>query len=441
MAIDFFPNKLPKRFMGCVLNIGAMGLTPDMIKESYTSENGENKFAANGLTLELINLFVKEMKMTPYFQEPIDGTENDRVFTLIGMLMTGEIDILTGEIPLIHPALSLGEPSAPMFISTLKFLVPCPKPLMKTEKMLHLFTLSSWISMGLVFTFVSVLFWILSNYPIRRNDFTAFSLLAQCFSGAWAVLLGNSVPQMPLSLGTRTLFIIYVWYCFAITTVFQAFFTTYLVEPGFEARLKNLDDVRRAGLKYVFFPTTEAYQKLVDIDEVDAFEKEYFSDILEGYSSVMFKRNTFMTSQEHYPSYLARLSGFDDEGNVVCYLDESIVTWPIGALLTKGHPLLQIINLHITRCIEGGLLEAYWTKLKHETNLKANTTEKNSEYVVFCLMHLFPMFILLSFGYILSTFSFLCELILFRMKSKRIGSLKFKELRIFAELRILDENK
>ncbi|KAJ9576622.1 hypothetical protein L9F63_025482 [Diploptera punctata] len=402
---------------------------------------GENKFVAKGLSLELINLFASKMNMTPYYQEPVLGEKTKHLLELTAMLILGEIDILTGVFPLVKPVIDLADPSAPMFIHTLKYLVPCPKRLMKTEKILTLFHLSSWISMGLVFIFVSVLFWILSNYPTRRNDFTGFSLLAQCFSAAWAVLLGISVPQMPLSPGTRSLFIIYVWYCYAISTVFQAYFTTYLVEPGYEARFETLEDVYRAGLKYAVADTMEAFRKLVDMKELEVFEKETITDGVEVYRAVMFMRKTFTTVTLIYPMHLARLSGFDDESKVVCYLDESLVTWSVGALLTKGHPLSQILNTHIKRCIEGGLLEGYWSKLKHETNLKANKTDENSEYVEFSLTHLTPLFILLIVGYILSVFSFLCELLLFKKSNKRIGSLKFKQLSILADLSVLEESK
>ncbi|KAJ9588955.1 hypothetical protein L9F63_017750 [Diploptera punctata] len=258
--IDLFPNKVSKIFMGCVLNIGAAGPDPLVIKESYKSENGENKFVGKSLSLELINLFVTKMNMTPYYQEPVLRVKTEHLLKLTAMLILGEIDILTGVFPLVKPVIDLAEPSAPMFNHTLKYLVPCPKRLTKTEKILTLFDSSSWISMGHVFIFVSILFWTLSNYPTRRNYFTGFNMLAQCFSAAWAVLLEISVSQMPLFLGTRTLFIIYVWYCFAISKVFQAYFTTYLVDSGYEARIETLDDVYRAGLKYAVFDT--AYRRL-----------------------------------------------------------------------------------------------------------------------------------------------------------------------------------
>ncbi|KAJ9598892.1 hypothetical protein L9F63_026574 [Diploptera punctata] len=294
--IDLFPNKVPKMFMDCVLNIGAIGPEPGVIKESYKSENGENRFVAKGVTLELINLFATKINMTPYYQEPIVGANTELFLNLLAMLISGEIDILSGFFPLIKPFIIFADPSAPMGLQTIKYLVPCPKHLMKTEKILTLFHLSSWISMGFVFIFVSVLFWTLSNYPTRTNNFTGFNLLAQCFSAAWAVLLGISVSQMPLSLGTRSLFIIYVWYCFAISTVFQAYFTTYLVDPGYEARIESLDDVYRAGLKYAIFDTMEALQELVDMKELEVFEKETFTDFVEGFASVIFKRKTFTTT-------------------------------------------------------------------------------------------------------------------------------------------------
>ncbi|KAJ9588956.1 hypothetical protein L9F63_017751 [Diploptera punctata] len=440
--IDLFPNKIPKIFLGCVLNIGSAGPEPGVIKESYKSENGKNnKFVAKGLSLQLINLFATNMNMTPYYQEPVIGANSEQLLQLIAMLILGHIDILTGIFPLVKPLIDFAEPSAPMFIHAIEYLVPCPKRLMKTEKILTLFHLSSWIGMGLVFIFVSVLFWILSNYPTRRNNFTGFNMLAQCFSAAWAVLLGISVSQLPVSLGTRSLFIIYVWYCFAISTVFQAYFTTYLVEPGYEARLETLDDVYRAGLKYAVSDTLEGFRALVDMKEMEVFEKESYNDFFEGIESVMFKRKVFTTGPLMYPIHLARSLGINDESTVMCYLDESLVTWPVGALITKGHPLLHTLNTHIKRCIEGGLLEGYWSKIKHETNLKANKTDENSEFVVFSLTHLSPLFILLIFGYILSVFSFLCELILFRKKNKRIDNEKFQQLSILRNLRILEEAK
>ncbi|KAJ9584378.1 hypothetical protein L9F63_021272 [Diploptera punctata] len=409
-AIDFFPNKIPKRFTGCVLNIAGFGPEPYLIVENHKSEDGENKFVLGGVGLELINLFAREMNFTPNFVDAVTGFEPDDMIKLMATHSSGLIDIIAGSIPILDFIKPLADVSCPLFIDILKYVVPCPKPMKKTEKVIALFSLSTWAGMALVFMVVSVVFWTLSNYPTRRNDFTGFNLLAQSFSAAWAVLLGISVPQIPLSLGSRTLFIIYVWYCFAISTVFQGYFTTYLVEPGYEARLRTVDDVMRAELKLGFYRFMENFQVAIDLSDLEVFEEIIYVDMNECVNDVLFNGETFSLSLSYFPSFLASKAGVPDHSKVVCFLDNSITMIPMAVAVPVGHPLLDILNVHIRRCVEAGLLEGYWSKIKHDVNLKANKTDEDGEFVVFSLNHLSPVFMLLLFGYILSTILLVCEL-------------------------------
>ncbi|KAJ9573922.1 hypothetical protein L9F63_008695 [Diploptera punctata] len=362
-GIDLFPNKLPKTFTECVLNIGAFGPEPYVIKEDYTTVEGENKFVLGGVAMEFTKLFVKQMNFTPNYHEPLLNLKIDSVFELGMKLISRDIDLISGTVPHLRELHVYGDASVPMISDTVQYVVPCPKPMRKTERIIALFSLSTWTCMGFVFIFVSFLLWSLSNYPTRTIGFTGFNLLAQCFSAAWAVLLGISVPQMPLSLGTRPLFIIYVWYCFVINTMFQAYFTSFLVEPGYEARLETLDDVRRAGLKAGIYTIMETMRELIDFNELIGFEENVYSDFDECVSSVMFKGGMFAPSVSYFPSYLASKSGVSDHSKVICFLDESVITLQLGSIVPKGHPLLHILNVHIRRCLEGGLLETYWSKL------------------------------------------------------------------------------
>ncbi|KAJ9580350.1 hypothetical protein L9F63_003985 [Diploptera punctata] len=414
-SINVFTNKLPKTFTGCVLKILGVGTAPSVFKENYVTKIGEKKFVLRGMGLETANLFAREKNLSLDYLEPVELTSAN-LFDLAELLMNGGVDLVTGFVPCIHPIYTLADLTHSMAIDTLKYLVPCPKYQSKTHKIMSLFRTSTWLGMLFVFIFVSVLFWTLSHYPTRRNDFTEFNLLAQCFSAAWGVLLGISVPQMPLSLGTRTLFIIYVWYCFAISTVFQAYFTTYLVEPGYEARLETLDDVMRTGLNFTTYQILEGLMGIIDFEELHDFEETKCFDFNECIKDVMFKRETFSLSLSYLSSYLASFSGFHDHSKVVCYLDTPVLTTPMGGALPIGHPLLKIINVHVRRCFEGGLLEDYWSQFLHEVNLKANKTDEDSEFVVFSLTHLSPVFMLLLFGYVLSAILLMCELIIFKTK-------------------------
>ncbi|KAJ9580362.1 hypothetical protein L9F63_003997 [Diploptera punctata] len=384
------------------------------------SKGGEDDFIVTGLGLELIILFAAKMNFTVRFLEPVMKIRVEPLFEQASMLQTGQIDIMTGCIPYALPLPTYGDASVPIIVDTFNYGVPCPKPLTKTQRIMTLFSLATWISMGFVLIFVSFLFWLMSNILVRKSNFTGFNLLTQCFSATWGVLLGISVPYMPISLRTRCLFIIYVWYCFAISTVFQAFFTSFLVEPGCEKPMKTLEDVARAGLFFGSFDILDLAKGMDIFGEINMFKEIIFDDVLECVQNVMFERNTFTTVVSYLPSYIASLSGVADESKVVCFLDEPILTISLGPVLPKGSPLLDVLNAHIRHCLEGGLLQVYWSKIKHEVKLKADQTDEEGEYIVFNLTHLLPIFFVLLFGYLLSATVFLCELLVRLCESREI---------------------
>ncbi|KAJ9580368.1 hypothetical protein L9F63_004003 [Diploptera punctata] len=416
--IDYFSKRLPKQFMGCSLNVGAAGPEPYVMKQN-TSKDGEHDFNVTGLGLELVILFAIKMNFTVRFLEPAMKMNILPALDLVSMWRAGQIDIMTGSYPHALATAAYADMPVAMFIDTFKYIAPCPRPMTKIQKIMTLFSLATWISIAFVLIFVSFLFWLMSNIPLRKNNFTGFDLLAQCFSATWAVLLGFSVPKIPISLSIRCLFIIYVWYCFAISTVFQAFFTSYLVEAGYEIQLKTLDEVMRAGLFFGSYELMEFAKTVLPTYEVDEFKYILYDNIEECVRSVMFERNTFTIVPTYLASYVASLSGVTDESKVVCYLNDPIMTLPLGAILRKASPLLDLLNAHIRHSLEGGLLQVYWSKIKHDVKLKADQMDEVSEYVVFNLNHLLPIFIVLLFGYILSVTVFFIELLIKLRESKK----------------------
>ncbi|KAJ9580367.1 hypothetical protein L9F63_004002 [Diploptera punctata] len=404
--------------MGCTLNVGAFGPEPYVMKLN-TSNDGEHDFIVTGLGLELVILFAIKMNFTVRFLEPLMKSSISTAADVVSMWQAGQIDIMAGSYPHALATLPYADMPVAVFIDTFKYIVPCPRPMTKIQKIMTLFSLATWISMAFVLIFVSFLFWLMSNIPLRKSNFTGFNLLAQCFSTTWAVLFGISVPQIPISLRTRCLFIIYVWYCFAISTVFQAFFTSYLVEPGYEIQLKTLDEVMRAGLFFGSYDLMDLAKTVLPTYEVDEFKYILYDNIEECVRNAMFERNTFTIVETRFASYVASLSGVTDESKVVCYLDDSIITLPLGAVLPKGSPLLDLLNAHIRHCLEGGLLQVYWSKIKHDVQLKADQMDEVGEYVVFNLNHLLPIFIVLLFGNILSVTVLFLELLIKLCESKK----------------------
>jgi hypothetical protein len=71
---------------------------------------------------------------------------------------------------------------------------------------------------------------------LRRN------VHSPSFSKRWAILLAVSVPKIAARWTQRFVFVLHVCYSFATVTVFQAFFASYLVEPGYVKAITTVDE-------------------------------------------------------------------------------------------------------------------------------------------------------------------------------------------------------
>ena len=57
------------------------------------------------------------------------------------------------------------------------------------------------------------------------------------------MFIGVSVPQQPTTSTLRVFFFLYVCFCFAISTVFRAFFVSFLEEPKYEKKIETLEEL------------------------------------------------------------------------------------------------------------------------------------------------------------------------------------------------------
>ena len=427
IADKVFSSKIPKNFMGCTLTLSPVGPAPYLIKENYTRGNTTENFAVSGTGVELIILFASERNFTVEFLEPTTLMEIDRLLDRLALLQSGGADIQVGVVPVVYPLTAIVDLSTPLFYDTLEYVVPCPRPLDKIRRILTLFTVSSWTSIIIVFVLVSTLLWTMAKLSACKETFTGFRKLAQCFSAAWATLLGISVPELPTHWEMRCFFIIYIWYCFSINTIFQAFFTTYLVEPGYEQPIETLEDVARLGLKFGSFEALDFAMELEGFSLFNGFKRVAFTNVTECARTAIYNRDTFSVFLSQFIKYVASVDGIQDEKTAVCFLEKSLGTLSLGVALPKGSPLLRILNSHLRHCMEAGLLETYWSKLIHHVNLRADPIREDGEFVVFNLTHLEPVFVFLIFGYILSLSFFLCEILIKRYVTEYISIDAFQE--------------
>jgi len=242
-----FPAKVQKNFMGCPIKVGTVGMDPFVIMtENYKQNDGSPAYRLTGLTVEILKSACEKMNLTKIFLAP------SLKFDIISLgkenadLDEGISDVLTGIVPLLPVSVTAYyDATIPYIHETMKMLVPCPKAIPGTQKLMTTFSLSVWLTMGLVLLLTTSVFWCADNVPYRSvcNVTHTYQPLSTCFHNAWAVLMGVSVPQQPTTSTLRDFFFLYVCFYFDISTVFQAFFVSYLVEPIYEKKLETLEEL------------------------------------------------------------------------------------------------------------------------------------------------------------------------------------------------------
>ena len=244
---NLYPAKVPNNFMGCPIKVGTTGIDPCVIMtENYTNNDGSTAYKLTGLSVDIVKLVCEKMNLTAVFLTPSINMELDSFIKTLVELEEGLSDVLTGTFPLApFVVTSSYDATIPYTHVNVKMLVPCPKALPGTEKVLTTFSLSVWLTMGLVLLLTTAVFWCAGNGAFRSvcNETHTYKSLSHCLYSAWAVFMGVSVPQQPTSSSLRVFFFLYVCFCFAISSVFQAFFVSYLVEPKFERKIETLDEL------------------------------------------------------------------------------------------------------------------------------------------------------------------------------------------------------
>jgi hypothetical protein len=240
-----------------------------------------------------------------------------------------------------------------------------------------------------------------------------------------------SVPQQPTNPSLRVLFFLYVCFCFAVSTVFQAFFVSYLVEPKYGKKLENFEDLLNSDVVYGYFPALNFAQYALSYPEFEKFEEqkepqEDCSDSWKCVERMITKRDIASVIVPEFATYVAKELGTVDVGEIICSLDPDIMSSKLTILFKKGNPLLDRFNILMRRYLEAGLQERHWTELQHRADLIGADKLGDSAgdmYLVFSVSHLMPAFLALLVGTVLSSVVFIVELIvncLHKRRRKRI---------------------
>jgi hypothetical protein len=248
-----------------------------------------------------------------------------------------------------------------------------------------------------------------------------------------------SVPQQPTNSSLRVFFFLYVCFCFAISTVFQAFFVSYLVEPKYEKKLESLEELLDSNVVYGEHPAinyalgTLSYPEFAKFVEYKKL-KDDCSDIWKCVERLITKRDIASLINPGIATYVARELGNVDVGKLICSFDQIVLPEIIVVLFKKGNPLLDRFNILMRRYLEAGFLEVFWTELQHRASLRGAgrfTEATGGVPFPFSVSHLTPAFVVLLVGTVLSSLVFIAEVIVkWLCKRKRKNYSRFRRVTV-----------
>jgi hypothetical protein len=427
---NLFPPKIPEDFMGCPISVSVIGFEPFVIViSSDKTQDGNIVYDVAGAYVEYFLITVEKMNLSVKFLPPKTDPSPGAFIDLLTDQIDGLSDIIIGFVPVFPiiaiPGLSYTVPHSCILFS---LFVPCPTRIRRMSKLFSIFTFPVWLTLALAFVLTSATFWCLENKSRRSKSSepcTATSMSLPVYN-AWAILMAVSVPKMPKTWTHRILFLLYVCFSFAMVTVFQTSFVSYLVEPGYGKAITTMHEALESDLLEAHHPFVRHFMDTFDYDDyhIDFPESRRLAclDLVACTKRMITQRDVLLANSEQYVKYIASVFGAVDYTKVICHIDDSSIYLYAVGLLHKGSPFLDGLNKFISRYLESGLKDKDWSDTYFMGRLQSMGSNElfedtTGEFFVFTINHLSAAFLILILGHIFSCVVFICEVI-YRRASK-----------------------
>ncbi|PSN53709.1 Ionotropic receptor 702 [Blattella germanica] len=401
---ELMPEKVPKDLMGCVLNV-VITLVPPLviINETYTENEGNVIFDFDGINSVFTSFLSEAMNFSINLVKDISWN------FLYGRLLDGK-GVSIGANVMVPQMYSYADLSTPYVFTDVFVYAPCAKQNPQSGNVLNVFSTSVWLVSVAVLLLAAMLFFILQKNDMRLTSYNTYS---SCVLNVWAVFLSLSVSSMPLDSYFRIFFFLVVCFCFAMNTIFQSFFTSYLIDPGYEKQLESIEDLNEKGLPFLFDEFLIFAEELSCTKLLSFFKHAQLCEPYEQCMKDMIKnQNSSFIQSKLKTEYFASCLGVKKMCTVWHY---DVLGFVIA--VSRGHPLLAKFNYFIRNCLEHGFLEIYWSHFIWKTLLLhyRNSNEENEySYQAFALIHLQICFLFLATGYVLSIWMWCLECVCYK---------------------------
>lgn len=416
-----FVPAFPSNLEGCPIAVSPMVYEPFVFGPDVvtTDKNSTVLHYKDGFEIKLLNLISTEINSSLVFLPQPSKVEmwgrsfqNGTWTGVKGNVVHGRADLCVCASILSEDATAVMDPTVTYFKGGFVWVVPYPDRFPRWLSVFRVFTSFVWLQMIVTIVFVSFVLWCLPRIPINQVDATRNISANIC--DAWAVVLGVSLPQLPRSVYIRIFFIFWVAYSLAINTVYQAFLTSFLTDPGFLTPIRDLDELLDSGIEYGYLRFIDRY-----LDASNRIHRQILTGRKECLNTtaclerVAVKRDLAQCVSRQALDYAVFNKFRDASGVPLIYpFADDFVQYNVVMYLQKGSPLLDAFNHIISHAVQAGLLDKWYNDDIYISKLRAHKKSRNDKedgYSVLSNTHLQGAFVLYGIGNVLGLLLLLLE--------------------------------
>ncbi|PSN43951.1 Ionotropic receptor 223 [Blattella germanica] len=416
--IPLFPKKVPNDLNGCPLSGTTFEFEPFVIFNEELGK-GTNASIAGGLDIELMFCLTKAMNMDLNFKIPPGNfrggsqLENGTWTGLRGDLIGGNADIAFASL-LNGEDKTTFESTRIYFTDRFTWTVARAKPYPRWLAMIRVFAPSTWLYGFLSLIVGAIIMRTIFVFKIvQEKEVTPrYWGLVNCLTSVWAVFLEEGVASMPESLPLRMFFLCFVIYALAINTVFQAFFTSYIVNPGLLHQISDFDELLSADLVYTYYHYV--MDKFLTDDFKQHLEPKVYCDPYDCFDVVATEYNCATFSGRVLVAYIIDFVVKKPGKHAIYPFPDDLFQLNSVMLVPKGSHLLNRFDEVITYIVEAGLPDQWMKNILTSRAMKAGLvalTDLSDEYEDLTMNHLQGAFMFLLMGIALASVLFIFELL------------------------------
>jgi hypothetical protein len=364
---DLFPRKINKSFNGCPMKAvvrNGRGYF-NSVYATHTYSNGSVVWYIDGLEIHLLMVVLQQMNMTFFHVPTPEGLDFDHaLFTnLARYMIVKNASIALGDLGK-HFVL----PSIFDFTNTYEFIsvrwyVPCSVKYPRWSSIFRILSVNLWVILNMAIVIAAISTTLVGRYSCTL-EWQGYKTLTSSLTTLFAVILGVSVSTTPRTPSQRWLFLAWVCFSLAFSTVFQAFLTTFLINSGYKTPIQNMDELFDSGIRLAYpsgihFLFENGDETLLSkVNENRVICPSYWICV----NWARYRKNVSIlindvVAEEHYANGV--FVGENSE-SLLCRLEDGVVfiTW-LSMVMFHGDPLLRRVNEIIDRVVQAGIYN-YW---------------------------------------------------------------------------------